>query len=295
MASPFSESDTILQTPDRRQCMEFRLVLDAVGIPSRPYQSKGSWYLEVAQRDAERALSELQAYQQENPPAKEETTSDRVVQGDAVPAVIAYGLVLIAIAVLESYQAYGLDWMQAGQMQADLVCDGQWWRAITALTLHVDLGHLMSNLVFGVVFGLMAGRTLGGGVAWLSIVLAGGLGNLVNAYIQEPDHTSIGASTAVFAALGLLVAHALRFWGDRTNRWKRWRPLIGGTVLLGLIGVGGERTDVAAHFTGFLAGLLIGWLGSYANQQLLTKPLVQHVSGIAAIATIVIAWFIASR
>jgi membrane associated rhomboid family serine protease len=180
-------------------------------------------------------------------------------------------------------------------MNAGVVRDGEWWRSVTALTLHVDFGHLISNLLFGIVFGFMAGRTLGGGVAWLAIVIAGTLGNSINALIQDRAHTSIGASTAVFSALGVLVANALRHWGDKSSRWIRWRPLIGGVVLLGFTGVGGERTDVAAHFTGFLAGLAIGWLGCRISGKVLSNDNVQQGAGVAAIAMIVVAWGLAAR
>ena len=49
------------------------------------------------------------------------------------------------------------------------VLDGQWWRTITALTLHSGLAHLISNLVFGCAFGGLAAHSLGSGLAWFSI------------------------------------------------------------------------------------------------------------------------------
>lgn len=107
---------------------------------------------------------------------------------------------------------------------------------------------------FGAVFGLLAGRVLGGGVAWLTILLGGALGNGINVMIQEPTHRSIGASTPVFAAMGVLVAYALRPRESHDDTLlKRWTPLIGGSLLLAFTRVEGERTDVAAHCTGFLA------------------------------------------
>ena len=275
--------------------MEYRFVLDAVGIVTRAFQQDGWWYLQVAGENAEQALAELDAYRKENPQPVRKEVSPPMADSFATTGVVLYVLILVSIAILESYDAYGMNWFAVGRMHAGDVRAGEWWRTITALTLHADLGHLMSNLVFGVIFGVMSGRTFGGGIAWLSIVLGGAIGNGVNAWIQSPDHTSIGASTAVFAALGLLVAHALHHWSDRTNRWKRWRPLIGGVVLLGFIGIGGERTDVGAHFTGFLSGLLLGWIGSLLHVSKLSGERIQLVSGILAIMSIVVAWILAAR
>lgn len=289
-----STKETIVKTKDRGECMEYKLVLDAVGIRSRPFRHDGWWWLEVRSEDAERAWSELDEYVKENPDHMIESTERAVVYGGAGTAVAVYAVVLVSIALLTAYQAYGLDWLASGRMHAESVRGGQWWRSITALTLHLDLGHLMSNLVFGAVFGLLAGRTYGGGVAWLSILIAGTFGNTINAWIQDPQHSSIGASTAVFGALALLVAHALRHWRDKTSRWKQWRPLIGGVVLLAFTGIGGERTDVAAHFTGFMAGLALGWIVSLAPQPILANQRMQQAAGITAIAIVIIAWLAAA-
>jgi len=50
---------------------------------------------------------------------------------------------------------------------------------VTALTLHVDSGHLITNLGFGMLFGYLAGQLLGPGIAWASILAAGALGNFL--------------------------------------------------------------------------------------------------------------------
>ena len=39
-----------------------------------------------------------------------------------------------------------------GQAQAQLLLEGQWWRAATALTLHADAGHVLGNCLFGALF-----------------------------------------------------------------------------------------------------------------------------------------------
>ena len=137
---------------------------------------------------------------------------------------------------------------------------------------HGDAGHLTANLVFGTVFGLLAAQALGSGLACLAILLAGGLGNGMNALVQGPGHASLGASTAVFAALGILVAHALRYRGALPGGvLRRYSPLVGGVLLLAYTGTGGERTDVVAHLTGFLAGLGTGWFARHIPERWLRR------------------------
>src|SRR4029434_3541962 len=112
-----------------------------------------------------------------------------------------------------------LDWFGAGRLQAGGVVGGEWWRAVTALTVHVEIDHLLGNLAFGAFFGYFAGRYLGVGVGWLAIVVAAALANGFDALLQPSAHRSIGASTAVFAALGMLTAYTWRRGFLRETPW----------------------------------------------------------------------------
>jgi membrane associated rhomboid family serine protease len=274
--------------------MESRLVLEAAGISGRAEFRDGWWWLVVDQEELPDAITELEAYRQENLSRTTAAVRSPPIYSGAVWAVLIYAAVVVLIAVLTAPWGYGLDLFTDGSMQAGLVKAGQWWRAVTALTLHLDEGHVASNLVFGSLFGFLAGKALGGGVAWLSIVIAGAFGNGVNAMVQAPEHTSVGASTAVFAALGVIVANSLRprlFQNESLLR--RWSPLVGGVMLLALIGVGGERTDVLAHVTGFFAGILIGWASSRLPNRRLANDRFQMLAGVSALAIVAIAWTIA--
>ena len=154
----------------------------------------------------------------------------------------------------------------------------------------------MGNLFFGSLLGLLAAQGLGGGVAWLAILTGGVLGNAANALLQDARHSAVGASTAVFAALGLLVA--LGLW-HRRNRpggaIRRWSPLIAGLLLLAWTGIGGERTDVLAHVTGLVAGLLIGGAAGFVPGTLLERRPTQLSATLTAVALLALAWMLALR
>ncbi len=102
-------------------------------------------------------------------------------------------------------------------------------------------------------------------------MLTGTLGNALSAWLQTPVHAAIGASTALFGALGI-VAGFLR--QRRVVPWRggirRWAPLSAGILLLVFLGFGGERTDVGAHVAGFaiggLSGLALGRWGHHLPQ-----------------------------
>ncbi len=288
------EPAVAFQSSDRAECMELRLVLEAAGIAARAETRQGQWFLIVGAGDLAEAEAELDAYRRENESRSTPALPVAPVYDGATAGVIAYAALVTLIALATLPWGLGLDLFTPGEMQAGKVLAGEGWRTVTALTLHVDEGHVASNLLFGILFGFLAGRAVGGGVGWLTIVLAGALGNLLNALVQQPEHTSVGASTAVFAALGLLVANALRpRVSSHESLLRRWRPLVGGLMLLGLVGVGGERTDVTAHVTGFLAGLLIGAISSRLPTHWLADEKVQWLAGLATIVMLSIAWVMA--
>jgi len=286
--------EIVSSTAQQRECSELRLVLSAVGIASEARQFDGRWHLLVSREHADWATAELAAYRQENPYQPQDATKKIALYQGAIEAVTVYAIVIMAIATLAARRTLGYEWLTAGWMHAESVTAGQWWRTVTALTLHMDASHLVANLIFGSMFGLLAGRLLGGGVAWFVIVTAGATGNLINAFIQRADHTSIGASTAVFAALGSIVAHSLRPRAAvQEKRFVRWSPLIGGILLLAFTGMGGERTDVAAHVAGFGSGLLFGWLSCRLPERWLNKRLVQLAAGVLTIVLVGLAWYLA--
>ncbi len=196
-------------------------------------------------------------------------------------------------------------WQQNGDVQslgrvdaARIVEQGEWWRVVTALTLHGDLIHLVSNLVAGMGFAFFVARFFGAASGWLLILLSGAFGNALNAWVYFPeDHFSIGASTAVFGALGLLTGVGL--WvalteGGERRTMPRWLvPIFGGLTLLGLIGVGDGLVDVAAHISGFICGTLIGLLGAIFQRGFLRLQSYHiWVAGISLLA-VGLAWWMA--
>ena len=171
---------------------------------------------------------------------------------------------------------------------------GQWWRAWTALTLHLSGIHLASNLCAGIWFGYLAGRQLGVGVAWFLIVAGGGIADLVEALSAPPWHRSVGASTAVFTALGLMAAYTWRERLPLRQSWvQRWGPLVAGVVLLGWLGTAGKDTDVMAHVLGFGIGVLLGAVAALPAVRQRLHRLRQWPAGLAAIAIMAAAWALA--
>jgi len=250
----------VFDSRNRRACADRALVLASLEIPHQLVDDDAGCALVVPAEYSARALDELRLYDQENPPQRPRKIKTFVYQ-NAVPGVVAYVVVICAVAWLAGISYFGLDWLAAGRIDGVLVRAGEWWRTITALTLHSGLRHLIGNILFGVFFGLFAGRLLGSGVAWLAIILTGASGNALNTLLLESTHRSIGASTAVFAALGVVAGFVWRGKLMSQERWSyRVGPIVGGFALLMYTGTGDENTDIGAHLMGFLCGFSGGML-----------------------------------
>ena len=209
----------VYETADARRASEAALVLTALEIKHERRKFQNRWQLSVAEQDAARASEEIRSFDAERhaPPVGRQPIEEL---GHGWNGVATFAGLLLIFAILQVQDALGIDWVRAGRLDAGRVIAGEWWRAVTALTLHADLGHLASNIAFGSFFGLYVGRYLGSGLGWSAILAGGILGNVVNAWIQPPSHLAIGASTAVFAALGLLGAYTWRRGFLKNTPWR---------------------------------------------------------------------------
>ena len=119
----------------------------------------------------------------------------------------------------------------------------------------------------------------------------GALANLVEGLSGPPEHSAVGASTAVFTALGAMSAYSWRERWHVRQRWaRRWGPLVAGVVLLGWTGSAGEGTDLIAHLAGFVAGVLLGAMAAQPRLRQLLDRLPQWLAGVVALGQIVVAW-----
>lgn len=270
-------------------CADRALVLEAAGIPHERVYDQGGWALIVPAEFSSHAMVQLRLYDDENPPDIPEPRP-AIPSYNAVPGVIGYITVVLLVGWLHGHGAFGENWLAAGRVDGVGIRNGEWWRLFTALTLHSGPSHLVGNIVFGMVFGLFAGRLLGSGVAWFAIVMSAGMGNLLNTLLLESTHRAIGASTAVFAALGMLAGFV---WRARLMSQARWPyrvgPIVGGLALLMFTGTGDENTDIGAHFMGFVSGFAAGLILVRFRSAMKDRKK-QVIFGAAAAGILAVAW-----
>lgn len=277
--------DSARESLDHREAKLWSLILSARHVPHRmthrPKEEGGGYTVQVQEWFAERAVREISLYFEENQP------DGRTIQLADLRPVSGLEPTLIGLALLVfffwaynlTYPSFGLYpelWLKKGSADAGAILYGEWWRLATALTLHGDGPHVAGNAIIGGVFIWLVSRRLGAGAAWFLTILAGVIGNLLNAMTLGVHHNAIGFSTATFGAAGVLAAitpfgigggmHGFGTggWLRRSMRFVRTAlvPFGAGLGLLAMLGAG-EDTDLGAHLFGFLAGAGLGVIAGF--------------------------------
>ena len=249
-----------------RRVRRWALVLDARKVPCRIESGGMGWRLLVPADYFALARNELRLFEMENrdwpppePPASPLVENTLATLSVLILLATFYNLTRLDISLVGHNP---VDWTDLGKAHAGRIMAGEWWRLVTALTLHADLLHLVSNLALGGLFIVWLCRDLGSGLAWSLLLGSGILGNLANAWLQTSDHSSVGASTLVFGAVGVLAALSLVRY--RRHRKKRWAlPVAAALALLALLGTEGKNTDLGAHLFGFGFGIGLGLTAEY--------------------------------
>lgn len=285
--------------PTLRKAQEWLFVLTSVGLDGAVRQLEGGyWALLVLEHNHAKALATLRSYEAENRDWPPRAPRDRPVYELSWFGAAMFGALAIFHGITGPSAQHGryFGW---GTADASHILHGRWFEAITALTLHADAGHVLGNALAGTVFVTAVHRRLGAGLGTLVVLAAGAAGNLLNALWHPNGHRSIGASTAVFAAVGVLAATQLVInrateARDRASRFRVWGPLVGGLALLGTLG-SSPHSDLHAHGFGFAAGLVLGLVAALPLRGR-TTPLswvTQSAFGVASLAAVLGAWALA--
>jgi len=272
------------------------LALTARGVPHQAQRTGWGWKIFAPAERLSEAASEIASFESEN---REQDLADAALTNPApdqtglTTALVMGAAALFFTLTRADMPLFGhrpVDWNGLGAANAGAILNGQWWRLVTALTLHADAAHFLANAGIGGIFMAFLSRELRSGPGWVLFLLSGTLGNLANAAVKGAPHVSIGASTGVFGVVGAL--GALRAVRDKRLDFKRtFAPVAAGLALLAFLGTGGERTDLGAHAFGFLAGLALGaGAGLMLNARGIPNETANRILGLLALALPVLAW-----
>ena len=279
-----------------QEVWEWSLVLSSKNIEHVVDVGDYKWHVFVRDQDMHRAQKEIDYYVQENAePGRDHSEAASV--GSLEPTIWFVLLLAVFYKVTGmAFQGFGYDpipWEKLGYVDVWAVSKGEWWRLITGLTLHADIAHLVGNVVIGGVFISFLCRKYGSGYGWGFVLSSGILGNYINTLMQDYTHNSLGFSTAVFGAIGLLGGTRSLEKGFSLDK-QQIVPFAAGLGLLAMLGSGGKNTDFGAHISGFLMGFLMGCaVGWCTKNNLLPTLKGNRILGLLALGIVIWSWYMA--
>ena len=139
---------------------------------------------------------------------------------------------------------------QYGQFNL-FVFNGWYWQLFTSMFVHVNIVHLLGNMVFLLIFGLRA-EELFKIEQYLAIYFIPGLAGNLLTLLFGPNMISAGASGAIFGLFGACTIYIRRAVGQSI-----FGALIYSFFLLMMST--GPNVNNLAHLGGLVVGLLIGY------------------------------------
>ena len=278
-------------TRDHGLAQEWELVLVAQGLSPSLHQTADGIVLSVPEKEVERARAALAAYERENP-AKLPGRDEPMPSAAPTAAILVAAMLVVVFSVTVAWNS-SVSWFERGSADADRILGGELWRTVTALTLHADLVHVLSNAIAAALFLSAVYAMLGVGLGSALVMLAGAGGNLANALLHGSSHVSVGASTAIFGSVGMLGSFGMvRRRRRATSRRRAWLPVAAALALLAVLGTGGQRVDILAHLFGFLLGGILGIICAFAAPDPPGLG-VQWLCGCTALALLIYCWTLA--
>ncbi|MCH7641792.1 MAG: rhomboid family intramembrane serine protease [Chloroflexi bacterium] len=143
-----------------------------------------------------------------------------------------------------------------GAKYGPAIADGEYWRLVTPVFMHIGAFHLLANSISLLIFGGIVERSYGWR-AFLAIYLTAGVAGNVASYAAGPA-VGAGASGAIFGMLG---AFAVYLYFNRAMLGSAARGSLGGLAFIIIVnitfGLTTAGVDNWAHLGGLMAGVLL--------------------------------------
>ncbi|MFS0672815.1 rhomboid family intramembrane serine protease [Ornithinibacillus sp. 179-J 7C1 HS] len=160
-----------------------------------------------------------------------------------------------------------------------LIVEGEWWRIISSMFLHIGFLHFASNMLFLYYFGSLAEKIYGSTRFFIIYMLAGIGGGLASfAFVTN---ISAGASGALYGLFGAFIYFGIfhrRIFLQTIGRDVLM--LLGINILLGFIL---PQLDVYAHMGGLVAGFMAAGIVHFPKKKNVPLQMITFIIYLVAI------------
>lgn len=195
--------------------------------------------------------------------------------------LIAINVIIFGIMWLIDPQISTMTLANFGAKVNFLLVDGEWYRLISPMFLHVDFFHLLFNCMALASFGIET-ELIFGKKKFLIIYFVSGIAGSVGSFVFSSS-VSAGASGAIFGLIGA------NLYLLTLNR-EVYKRVFGNSILVLLAiniayGITNPIIDDSAHIAGLIGGFLITWSIGHLNQA--TFDFKNHLARVVLIIALV--------
>lgn len=167
--------------------------------------------------------------------------------------VLAFTQGSLRFSALEGYSTFGpfiAEFYEAWRLVTGAFLQTEWWRIFTGAFLHIDLRHLLFNMLVLFLLGRRLEQFVGPSVL-TGIYAVSLIGGSAGAMLHRPEAAVVGASGAVYGLMGAA------FVVEYLRGGNPWRDGLGSLIIVNVIisflipGI-----SIGGHLGGLVAGVL---------------------------------------
>lgn len=171
-----------------------------------------------------------------------------------VSSLIAINLVVYLLTLIPGF---GRNLLYMGMSVNALIAQGEWWRIITSMFLHLGFTHVLFNMFSLFLFGPELEK-IAGKMRFLTIYfLAGIFGIAASFLIEDPTYASVGASGAIYGMFGAFAALVYYTRHLFPQLKQIILPLIVFSVIMTFLM---PNINISAHIGGLITGFILGFV-----------------------------------
>jgi rhomboid protease GluP len=176
------------------------------------------------------------------------------------------------------------------------IAQGEWWRLIAPIFIHIGLIHLISNSYALWVIGPQVEK-LYGPSRFVILYMLAGIAGVYGSYIYHPADISAGASGAIFGLFGVLFVFGVRYRHSIPPFFKRAvgtavLPVILINLMIGFSGL--LPIDNSAHVAGLIAGAALAAVIPFQKPGV-ENPSIFKVAQMVLLAIVVVSFYAVAR
>ncbi|MEN3954291.1 rhomboid family intramembrane serine protease [Ligilactobacillus salivarius] len=180
---------------------------------------------------------------------------------------ITYTLIILNIVMYIVMTLFGgteniANLVRFGAKYSPYIINGQYWRLITPMFIHIGLQHLLINMITLYFLGTLL-ENIFGKIRFLIIYLVSGICGNIASFAFNFSSISAGASTALFGMFGsfLMLGESFRRNPYLQTMSRQFFLLVILNIFFGMFG----NSDLTGHLGGLVSGFLLGYVVGVPN------------------------------